>query len=152
MIIQRAIILGVLLFCAGCSRSSNLGERNIERLRAAPPANLRVVELTINRAKLKTALEDTALVHRLRVVETFASSVEVQAAMPRYRVFGVESGSVYELLGLQNADLLVAANDRVLANLEVFKQYVQLLPAAEEAKIEIERGKEPIAMNYKFVD
>jgi type II secretory pathway component PulC len=68
-----------------------------------------------------------------------------------YRVFDVRPGSVYSLLGIENSDVLVAADGYLIKKPEQFVMYVQLLQKENEANIEIRRGGEPKLLKYSFL-
>lgn len=147
-------ILGWLLtlnFVVGCTPAIKREERMLSRLRPAP-AGIETVELSLDRQALLRALERVSAVERLRLVEIFTSRPEAGPLFPEYRLFDVEPGSVYHLMGLRNADILIAANDRILVNPVVFKQYVRLLPNEKEAQVHIKRGGKEILLKYRIVD
>lgn len=147
----RIFFVLIFVLLAGCSgmRSKQVSEEQRQaRTRNTPPL-IKTVELAIPKAQLKTALEQDVLTERLRVVAIFRAEDGTQ---PFYRLFDVSPNSVYKLLGLQNADVLVAANERYIANPNVFKQYVRLLPQEDKAQIEILRGTEAILLKYSFVE
>lgn len=138
------------LLLTSCTARTALDER---RLSALNPTATQIEshEITVQRAELKKALFDTARVERLRVIEVFASPI-ARGSYPEYRLFEIEPGSVYQLLGLQNADILVGVNDYIVANPGVFKKFVYLLPQEKEAQIEVRRGNQPMLFHYKVID
>jgi type II secretory pathway component PulC len=145
-------VLLVALAFSGCRSSGDVRGVSPDKFpveRATPP-DIKVIELTIPRSQLKTALDKDLLTDKIRIVEIYSSrETRVQ---PLYRLFDVHPGSVYALFGLRNADVLVAANERYLRNPDVFKQYVRMLREEPGAQIEIMRGADPILFQYTFVD
>ncbi|RIL08294.1 MAG: hypothetical protein DCC75_09285 [Proteobacteria bacterium] len=126
-------------------------ERKITNFRPTP-ANLEIQELTISRRSLKEALERAAINKKVRVVPVFNSSAAAEANIPQYRLFEVAPESAYHLLGLRNADVMVAANERIIVNSFIVPTFVQLLPAEQTAQIEIRREERPILFKYTFVE
>lgn len=145
------LIVVMVCLVAGCAGLHNSGgENEAGDITRTPAPSVRKIRLEIPRPKLITALQQEVLIDRLRVVEMYSSHDGVR--FPLYHLFDVHPKSVFALLGLQNADVLVAANERYLKNKDVFKQYVRLLRDEKEAEIEIIRSAEPILYQYKFVD
>lgn len=152
MKIYARMMVVVLLSVLGMGCSGRGSEFEPERYpvgRTTPP-EIKVVELTIPRSQLQTALEKDLLTDKLRVIEVYTS--QEKGSQPLYRLFDIHPASVYALLGLRNADVLVAANERYLRNATVFKSYVRMLKGEQEAQIEIMRGVDPLLYRYRFTD
>ena len=66
---------------------------------------------------------------KVRLVPTLQNDSGVLQGPPEYRVFEVKKGSVYDALGLQNADILVAADDYIIRSTIVFTEFVKLIPS-----------------------
>lgn len=143
-------LLAVVMAVGGCS-SGFYGdsEEKYSIIRETPP-EIKTIEMTIPRSQLLSALEKDLLTNKIRVIEMYAA--RDVSAQPLYRLFDIHPGSVYSLLGLRNADILVAANARYLRNPDVFRQYVRLLRAEKAAQIEVMRGDQPILFSYTFSD
>ena len=58
---------------------------------------------------------------------------------------------MYGLIGLENGDVIVAANRYLIKNPAQFPAFVQLLASQNEATIEIRRGGEARLHKYIFV-
>lgn len=141
-----------LLGCARLSGGPAGAEADkylITNMRPAPPPDLRTVSVTVERSELQKALGRTDLHGRVRLVPILRPESE-KIPYPEYRLFDVREGSAYALLGLQNADVLVAADGYVLKDPQTFPIFVQLLRGQPGGKIEIVRGGEPILMEYRF--
>ena len=154
LIAARTTVLCVSILVIGaCSgKKVDLQDRRISSIRPTP-ANIEVQELQVKRADLQAALRRDDLVRRIRLVEIFTTAAAgVQTALPEYRLFDIYPGSVYALLGLRSADVLVSANDRILVNASVFIDYIRLLANESEAQIEIRRVGRPVLLKYRFVD
>lgn len=152
---KTVIILLAALGIVGCaSRHTDSlvpNERRLSVLRPIAP-QYEIVELSITRTDFSNRIKESALTNRARLVEVFASASGGRLPWPEYRLFDVAPGSVYSLLGLQNADTIVAIDDMILANATVFKQVVPMLSRSASAQIEIRRGSNPMLYRYHFVD
>ena len=79
----------------------------------------------------------------------FASVSTVESY--EYRIFDISEHGVYSLLGLENSDIIVAANRYLIRNPAQFPAFVQLLANENNATIEIRRGGEARLLKYTFV-
>ncbi len=66
-------------------------------------------------------------------------------------MFDVTPDSVYALLGLENSDIIVAADKYLIKNQAQFPAFMRLLQNENEATIEIRRGGEARLLKYTFV-
>lgn len=137
----------LLIGAVGCGIQRNKDPKFIEDIRPIPPA-LKVNSFTIQRRDLQQAiarLADTPI--RLVPVYQTVSSTESY----EYRVFDVTPDSVYALMGIENSDIIVAADRYLIKNASQFPAFVRLLGNENEATIEIRRGGEARLMKYSFV-
>jgi len=147
-LLVACLFLGSGFLSIGCSGSRMGADSGRSPILRMTPPDIKRVEMQIPREQLLTALDQDVLTDRLRVVQTFSS--QETGSMPLYRLFDLHPKSVYGVLGLRSADILVAANERYLRNATVFKQYVRLLRNEKVATIEVVRGVEPILFSYHF--
>jgi membrane-associated protease RseP (regulator of RpoE activity) len=136
-----------VLGMAGCKPPIPPEPKRIEEIRPIPPA-LRVTNFTIQRRDLVAALGrggDNSI-RLVPVYETVASRSSYE-----HRAFDVRPGGVYSLLGLQNADIVVAVDGYLVKRPEQFTLFVQALAQEDEATIEIRRGGEPRLLKYVFI-
>ena len=146
--LSLGLCLGLCGSLAACSQlSSHSEERRLSVLRPVP-RDLKTVEIRLSRDKLNEALTEKVSLEALRIVEIFSSVTPGGDPLPRYRIFGVMPGSVYRLMGLENADIIVGMNDRILANPAVFKAAVQYLPQEKQSELEIVRNSTPMLLRY----
>lgn len=133
----------------GCSsmQGSSVQEEGVGKATPLPPqARLgETVELQISRNKLKEQLSKVSGENRIRMVDVFKKD----GGYPEYHLFGIQDQSVYTLLGLQNEDVLVAANDFVVFDRNGFPKFVSLFPQVKEASIRFRRGDK--MFNYHYV-
>jgi hypothetical protein len=144
-----SLVLGVLV--SGCSIFSDpygVNGTKITTLRPRHPGT-KTVAIEFPRTEYEKAL-DSGSKNEIRLIEVFSKDRAANAA-PEYRFFGIEKGSVYDLMGLQSLDVLVAASDYVIPSSDLFWQYLQLLRNHETGSIEIRRDGVPMVFNYTIV-
>lgn len=147
---KRGILGAFALILAGpaaCGPSTPAQPKFIEDVRPIAPA-LKEVSFAIQRRDLESALEREGEAPP-RLVPVFASVSSRESF--EYRIFDLKPGTPYELLGLQNSDIIVAANHYLIKRPEQFYQFVQLLRAENDALIEIRRGGEGRLLKYSFI-
>ena len=104
------------------------------------------VELSIPRKKLQKALTRGSEANEIRLVQVFRREDQ---PLPQYRLFSVQHGSIYDLLGLQETDILLAADDHVVFEPAAFRTFVvQYLPTQNDASITLMR--DGVAMLYRY--
>jgi hypothetical protein len=131
----------------GCVRPARQEPKRIEDIRPIPPA-LRVTNFTVQRRDLVSALA-RGVENSIRLVpvyETVSARVSYE-----HRAFDVRPQGVFALLGLQNSDIVVAADGYLIKRPEQFMLFVQMLAQEDEATIEIRRGGEPRLFKYTLV-
>lgn len=146
-ILLGSFVVGTSLVVHGCTPQAPLEPKRIEEIRPIPPL-LKVTTFTIQRNDFRNAVlrgPDNAI-RLVPVYETVASRGSFEN-----RLFEIRPGSVYALLGLENRDILVAANGFLVKQPEIFTRFVELLAQENEATIEIRRNGEPRLMKYVFV-
>lgn len=131
----------------GCASSGPKGPKFIDEIRPIPPA-LRVMSYTIQRRDLQDALTKITE-NPIRLVPVFQSVSTTESY--EYRIFDIDRYGVYALLGLENSDIIVAANRYLIKNPGQFPAFIQLLANENEATIEIRRGGEARLLKYAFV-
>lgn len=139
-----AVVCGCVLL--GCVTTAPKEPKLIDEVRPVSPI-LRATNYSIQRKDLVDALarsqENTV---RLVPVTTVASGTTYE-----YRLFDIQPSSVFQLLGLENSDVVIAVNRYLIKRPEQFKGFVQLLAAEDEATIEIRRGGEGKLFKYRFL-
>lgn len=131
----------------GCFSPVAKSPKFIDDIRPIAPA-LRVISYTIQRRDLQDALTRISE-NPIRLVPVFQTVSSVESF--EYRVFDISRDSVYGLLGLENSDIVVAANRYLVKNPAQFPAFVQLLAGENEANIEIRRGGEARLHKYTFI-
>ena len=152
--IRNIFVLALILLFSGligCSGSSISEGVKLSSIRTPDP-NRKPIEMKISRAALRSAVADLGTLNRARLVEVFFREQEVGGSPPEYRMFDIAPGSAYDILGLKNADVLVAADDYIVPSAPVFRTYVSLLPTQRDGSIEIRRMGQSMLFHYNFVD
>jgi hypothetical protein len=123
----------------GCSFSQAPSATKISDVRAVAPTNRETVQRTVARRDFQAAVDRSVAGDRLRLVPVFRRET-AGGGIPEYRLFDVGSGTPYALLGLQTADILIAANDYLVYEPEGFRKYVKLLGAESTVSLEVVRS------------
>ena len=131
----------------GCSKTTRVEPKFIDEIRPVPPTH-KVISYTIQRRDLRDAL--TRLRESpIRLVPVFQSLTSTESY--EYRIFDIDSEGVYGLLGLENSDIIVAANRYLIRDPKQFPLFVQLLEGEDQAVIEIRRDGEARLLKYSFI-
>lgn len=142
----RALVGVCVVAITGCVATGPKEPKMIDDIRPASPM-LKATSYSIQRKDLTEALsrsqENTI---RLVPVATVASTTTYE-----YRLFDIKQSSVFQLLGLENSDVLIAVNRYLIKRPDQFNAFVQLLASEDEATIEIRRGGEGKLFKYTFL-
>ena len=148
-----------LLFLVLCSIScltacTTMGTQSgpiaIASVRPAP-LGLQEIAFSIKKSEYSRALESSRGSQNLRIIPMVVSASQAPAS-PEYRIFNVKKGSVAELLGLENSDILVAAHDYVIQTPEQFYGYLNYVAKEQGSQIEVRRGGQPLLLKFQFID
>lgn len=115
------------------------------------PAGLETRQLRIQRSSYQQALESSRGGAGLRIVP-LATSTAQGPVTPEYRLFNVRKGSVGDILGFQNSDILVAAHEYVIRDAHQFFMYLQALQKEKFGQVEIRRDGKPLLIRFDFED
>jgi hypothetical protein len=141
-------VVCVILGLSGCSGNKAPGPIPISSVRPGAP-NLKTVEFKIPRQEYNAALGRDDLNRRVRIVEVFQSGITASSA-PEYRIFNIAPKSVYALLRLQAADVLVAAHGMVIKSPLAFERYVTVLLTEPASEIEVRRNGQAVLLKFQF--
>lgn len=146
---KMKFILLTLLFSltvSGCSAfkfgsDEPKGAILVNQIRGAEPNDLEVQEIAFTSASLKEAVAHPGT-SRMRLVQiTRAGNAQT---LPEYRIFDVKPMSAPYVIGIRDADILVAAHGYAVFSPQQFGKYLGLLPYQENGSIEIRREGKPI--------
>lgn len=110
------------------------------------------VQVVLSRDEYRRAVEDLQSLSAMRMVQILEPGQTDDLAPPQYRLFNVLPGSAFDMIGLKNTDILVAANDYILYDPQRFTTFMQLIAEEDEASIEIRRGAQPMLFSIHLVD
>ena len=113
---------------------------------------MKTIEKVVSKNMLKTALKNEASFKAVRTIELYSNSTANGTRIPRYRIFDILPGSVYEVMGLMNADILIGINDRIIVNPALIGAAIRLMPEEKESQIELVRNEVSMLLKYKFID
>ena len=150
-LLSLVLVIVTSLTLSACSLSSRPKPTYLSSIRGALPGT-KSVEMTISRRELQEALTKTDLNKQVRIVQIFKSASDLGEGLPEYRLFGITPKSAYAVLGVKNADVVVAAHDYVLKNPAAFRDYVGLVGNEKESSLEIRRDGVPTLIKYRFVE
>jgi len=127
------------------------GAVQIDTLRGSTPPERNTQIIPIRLEDLRRAQSNTDI-NRLRILKITMAANEAasQDPIPQYRIFDVREDSVGELLGIENADVLVAANGYIVYHPDQFMRYLASLPISTGTFIEIRREGRPLLLKYEF--
>jgi len=145
---KLSITFFILFLCfgtTGCSKKNYFGASN-----SAPtklPENYKPhesISKDLSKAKLERMLKSSPELNRIRMVEVFRKG----GVVPEYRLFEINQKGVYSYLGLEDRDVLVAADDFIIYDRNGFPKFVYLLPGEKQASILVRREDREIMYRY----
>ncbi len=139
----------MLLFTSACSMTRDGEALKIDQVRPKGAA-IQEEQIEVSKKLYQQVLHGGGSYTKARMVEVFTR--DAQSGVKEYRLFGIQPGSLYDLLGLRNVDILVAANGYVVPEQGLFWQYLQILPNQKDAFIEIKRAGKSMIFKYTFKD
>jgi type II secretory pathway component PulC len=142
-------ILGVLLIALLCSGCSLFWKRNSlqgDPVPKPPAKGITEIKMEIPADRYSQYLQRGESLNRVRLVPVYSRG----GSSGEFRIFDVKQGSIFEVLGIENLDIIVAANGFVIPGGNVFWQYLVMMSEMGEGSIEIRRNGIPFLMKYKF--
>jgi len=94
-------------------------------------------ELTVSKAEFKKRVAGEDL-RNIRMVPV-TRSIGEDTGFPEYRLFSISPDSAYSMLGLEERDILVAAQDFAVVDLSTFPVVIKLMEKEPEARLLIKR-------------
>lgn len=150
--------IGAFLFCSllllsACSPLGIFGRKGVQEGQPRIlPSDVARKEIVIGRQELINRLRERGTADGVRLIPILKGQSYETETVPEYRIFGVKKGSVYELLGLENADVIVSAHGFVMRDPRVFPEYVTLLKSQPGGSVEIRRGGQPLLLAITLKD
>lgn len=149
-ILKNIVLISLLLSLSACAAFFSSKEAEPSRVKI-PAKEAIVQDIQVPMSDLRLALGNELKTAQIRAVEVFQNSSGVIQYYPNFRLFDIQDGSVYELLGLKNADILVAINQRALVSPQIIGQIVRLLPNERDVSFEIIRSGKSMLLKAKFI-
>ncbi len=144
---SKLFLFLLILLCSACSSTQSGEGLKIDQVR--PKGESIQEELVeVDKKMYQQVIHGGGSYTKARMVEVFTR--ESQNGVKEYRLFGIQPGSLYDLLGLRNVDILVAANGYIVPEQGVFWTYLQIIPNQKDAFIEIKRAGKSMILRYKF--
>ena len=110
----------------------------------------KVEEISISKRKFTGSLTQGDGVNDVRLVEVYRRE---RKQLPQYRIFDIRKGSPYQILGLEDGDIILAADDHIIYEPAGFRTFVvQYLRTRGSASLTVSRGGVTILRRYTFVD
>ena len=142
--IRSLFALILLVSVTGCSvLGSGNGQGTLISTVRPVPTGIEVISIQLTTTQISTALEASRGSENIRLVPLVTSAAQAPAT-PEYRLFNVKPGSIAALIGLKNADTIIAAQDYVIQAPSQFYNYLQVLPLQKSSSVEIRRDGKPI--------
>ncbi len=143
-------LLAICFIFAGCSRWPWASSSNLKTNSYVIPKDVTTTELTVSRAafKKRVATEDLRNIRMVPVTR----SIRESTGTPEYRLFSISPDSAYAMLGLEERDILVAAQDYAVVDPSSFPLVVKLLENEPEARLLIKRLGKMELVRTVFVD
>jgi type II secretory pathway component PulC len=105
-----------------------------------------VEEVLVSKEDLSAGLKNDVL-SRLRMIPLTKAQSDANQ-FPEYRIFEVRKGSPYDLLKLQDNDVILSAEEYVIPDPRVFFTYISIMPKLGKGSIEIKRRGELLQYRY----
>ena len=139
-----AFVTALTISLGGCHLGGRqMEERRLSVLRSSQPAGARILEIQVTTEALEKALAQKGSLQALRIIEIYNPD-ETTSNLPRYRLFNIAQNDPFSAVGLQNGDVLVGLNDRIVVDPNILREAVRLLPHDRKIEIEVQRGEVPI--------
>lgn len=150
------VLMALCLASTSCSlhsRSTDGGKGTgilLEEVQGAP-TDLRPIDISVQRALYKRALAQPSSLQQIRIVRIYSHDPMMAQTVPAYRIFDIIPGGVYDQLGLQAGDTLLAVNGWILFDADKFAAFASLLEYSNEASLELRRGDEAVKLQISLL-
>ncbi|MEZ4754847.1 MAG: hypothetical protein R3A13_11170 [Bdellovibrionota bacterium] len=145
----------ILMLVSACSSlnsltSSTSDPQQLNLKRPSDPGS-QIQEVLLNRKEFLEIYAKDDGRNKARLVKIFTRALNSEP-YPEYRLFEIQPNSVYNMLKLQSADILISAENVAFATPDKFFGYINLLKSLDKGQIEIRRHDKSIVYQYSFVD
>jgi type II secretory pathway component PulC len=108
-------------------------------------------EITVDKNDYKAIGGQQAGVNSARLVEIYQRG-RISDQIKEYRIMDVKHGSIYQMLGLQSKDMIIAADGYIIPTSQAFWNYLGLIAQLGTGNIETLRGQQPMLLKISFVE
>lgn len=108
-------------------------------------------DVVLSRADYRAAVANEQLLSNIRLVPVLKSQY-ASSSLPEYRIFGIRDGSPYALIGLRNADIIIAANDYIIYQSTDFPRFLTLLQNEPSGTVMVRRGGGARLLKISFTE
>jgi type II secretory pathway component PulC len=141
------MLVGLGLSLAACAEKVQLPSRYSEQLGGG---HQRVEDHAVSKKKFLATLRQGEGANEVRLVSVFRREGQ---QLPQYRIFDVRAGSAYQLLGLEDGDIILAANDHIIYDPGGFRTFViDYMKEQSSATLTVSRGGVASLYRYSFVE
>lgn len=152
---QLLILVATVVFLSGCSlvKSPAPQESQAVKMSSVRPVlpGTRELEISIPLKQYQQYLRGAKGSNEARLVQVYDRYSET-SPVREYRLLDVRPNSVYELMKLQNLDIVVAANGYILPEAGLFWGYLNALAYDRGGFIEIRRKGQPLIYRYRLTE
>jgi hypothetical protein len=142
----------IIFSCSGCTAFSGWSGKVGTAQPRILPSEIARREIVVSRSELKKRLEQRGVADGVRMIPITQGQSSDSDPAPAYRIFGVKAGGVYELVGIEQADVILSAHGYVIREAWVFPEYLRLLAGESSGTIEIVRNKVPLLLAITVKD
>ena len=144
--ISKLILLFILVFLQSCFFNGQPKEN--PSLKREIQKGVETIETDISAESYEQALSGYS-VNKIRLVPITHSATGGEG-VPEYRLFSIDEGSTYDLVGLKNADILLSLDGYILTDMDKFPIYMTLVKNQGYGQIEIKRDKRIYLLKFKI--
>ncbi len=138
-LIQLLVIFSAILISSCAQRSVQVVPVSaFESLKSK-----RQQEISIALSKYNKAIEDqVGAKQQVRLIQIFKPG-DPLGTLPTYRIFDISEGSIYQLIGINNRDVIIGIEDRLVFDPKEIRSYlINKLPQSGSGKLRIKRENE----------
>ena len=144
---RRLFVVAVVGLMTGCAMVAPQ-PGDLTKTRPTDPRS-EVKEIQVPRDEFTRRISQPESMNNIRLVRVYLKSA-ADGEVPEYKIFNLQTGGPYSLLGLQNGDVLISAQNFVVRQPFQFVEFVKLMSGEPSPTIQIRRGVVPLELRYKF--
>lgn len=149
-LLSAFLLLGALLLLSGCALFQPSVDKDSKGVRYSESISIDpslVEEKTLDREEYNEAFASPNAINKARLIQVFSR----RPGAPEYRVFDVRQGDPFYQLGLREGDVLLAANDFLIFDIDRFRAFVNLARAANATELLVRRKGKVVLLKRLLV-